>query len=547
MINKLQSIVITGASGFIGRFLLDNIKDEFTVFAIARRSRKESNIPYHKNIHWIQCDIANVDTLNDVMNYINDNGGADFLIHLAAFYDFIYKDNPEYKRTNIDGTLNILKFAQGIKVKRFIFASSLAACNFPNEGEKITENTTPNADYAYARSKKIGEQLVKEYSNYFPCTVIRLAAVYSDWCEYAPLYKFLSTWLSNKIDSRILAGKGDSAVPYIHVHDIFSLIRIIMKKSSDLNQFNIYNASPDGSVSHKELFRIATLYFYGKSVKPFHIPKPFAYPGIIAKKLLKYLHIIYEEPFEKFWMIQYIDKKLEVDSSFTRRSLNWEPAPRYHIMRRLLFLLEKIKSHPDEWRLKNEAALHRVTRRNSLIIYEALTEKKDAILKLIIDRIKAPENQSKFARYYKLDENDFYCYISTLYHLLMATVRSGDRSLMIQYMDDIALRRFAEGFQPIELCDTLSLFKEIIISELKTDVEIRKIEQIVYDYVGLTLQLAQDELEDLYDKLLQKMSIDKITESPLLPDCKELQKMIRQLSAFYQISPEKGEYYEDLR
>ncbi|MBZ0198912.1 MAG: hypothetical protein K8H86_03525, partial [Ignavibacteriaceae bacterium] len=137
--------------------------------------------------------------------------------------------------------------------------------------------------------------------------------------------------------------------------------------------------------------------------------------------------------------------------------------------------------------------------------------------------------------------NDFQCYMSTLYHLLMATVRSGDRSLMIKYIDDIAMKRFAEGFQPNELCKTLSVFKKIIIAEMNTNPELKKIEQVVYDYIGLTLQLAQDEVEDLYDKLLEKMPMDKFSESSLLPDCKELQQMIRQLSAFYQISPENGE------
>ncbi len=38
-----------------------------------------------------------------------------------------------------------------------------------------------------------------------------------------------------------------------------------------------------------------------------------------------------------------------------------------------------------------------------------------------------------------------------------------------------------------------------------------------------------------------------IHELEFLPDCKELQKMIRQLSAFYQISPDEGKYYEELR
>jgi hypothetical protein len=33
----------------------------------------------------------------------------------------------------------------------------------------------------------------------------------------------------------------------------------------------------------------------------------------------------------------------------------------------------------------------------------------------------------------------------------------------------------------------------------------------------------------------------------MLPDCKELQRMIHQLSAFYQISPEENIKYEDLK
>ncbi len=547
MTTKLPSLVVTGASGFIGRFLLESIKDEFKIFAIARRSRKEANIPYHKNIHWIQWDVANNETLKDVGKYILDNGGAETVIHLAAFYDFTYEDNDEYERTNIGGTRNVLDLAKIISIKRFLFASSLAACNFPKGDEKITETTQPLADFAYARSKKKGEEMVKEYSPFFKIHVIRFAAVYSDWCEYAPLYKFLLTWLSKKIDSRILAGKGESSIPYIHVQDIVSIIRVIIKKSDELKSFGIYSASADGSVSHSELFKIATGYYFGRFIKPYYLPKSLAYPGLFAKKLLKYCHFFCEEPFEKSWMIKYIDKKLNVDSSLTRKILEWEPAPRYHITRRLLFILEKMKSHPDEWHLKNEAALKKVTRRENLMIYEALSEKKDSLISLIIDKITSNENESKFFRYKNLDSEDFKCYLSTLYHLLMATVRSGDRGLMIQYIDDIALRRFAEGFESAEICETLIVIKDVILKELNELPELKKIRQIVYDYIGLTLQLAQDEVEDLYYRLIDRMPKERISESPLLPDCKKLQAMIRQLSAFYQISPDEGKYYEDMQ
>jgi len=542
MENKIPSVVLTGASGFIGRYILDDIKEDYNIYAIARRSNKEANVPYHHNINWIQCDIANLKTLCEIKNYLINQGGADFVIHLAAFYDFTYKDNLEYLRTNVEGTRNILEFTRSIKVKRFLFASSVAACKFPSGGNVINEESNADAEYAYARSKKAGEELVKQYSKNFPCTTIRFAAVFSDWCEFAPLYKFLSRWLSKKIDSRILAGKGNSAIPFIHIHDLCQLIRIILKKTENLPEYDIYNASPDGSTSHRELFEIATRYYLGEPVKPLYLPKLLSYPALALRNLLQKLHLTCEQPFERFWMIRYFDLKLNIDSLYTRKALGWAPTPRFHINRRLLFLLEKMKSHNDEWKVKNEAALKRVSGRINFKIYEEMIQRKEKLLTLINDAILSKDEEDKFYRYKLLKCEDFQCYISTLYHLLMAAIKSSDRSLMLKYIDDIAIRRFAEGFEPQELCNTLSVFSQIIIKELTYDKDLRKMRQDVYQYIGLTLQLAQDEIEDLYENLLVKLPGGKIDKSSLLPDCKELQRKIRQLSAFYQISPDESRY-----
>ena len=328
---ELPSIVITGASGFIGSYLVDYLKEDFRIFAIARRSRKEANIPYHPNLQWLQCDISNWATVNEAAEYINKNGGADFIIHLAAFYDFTYKDNLAYQIVNIDGTKNMLEFASKLNPKRFIFASSLAACKFPANGNVITEKTSPDANYHYAVSKKAGEMLVKKYSDQFPCSVIRFAAVYSDWCEFAPLYKFLSCWLSKKIESRVIGGKGESAIPYIHIRDLCQMLQIIMAQTKTLSEFDIYNASPNGSTSHKELFQISTHYYFGEAIKPFHLPKYLAYPALVVRRFLNIFMLTTKEPFEQFWMIQYIDKKLNVDSSYTQSILGWQPTARYHL------------------------------------------------------------------------------------------------------------------------------------------------------------------------------------------------------------------------
>jgi hypothetical protein len=246
-------------------------------------------------------------------------------------------------------------------------------------------------------------------------------------------------------------------------------------------------------------------------------------------------------------MVKYTDQKLNIDSSYTQSILNWQPTPRYHILRRMLFLLEKMKSHPDEWILKNEVALKRVTRRPNFLIYEQMIENKEKWLKSITDYIYSYSSDARFERYHQLSENDFQCYMSTLYHLLLAAVRSADRGLMIKYIDEIAIKRFAEGFGPDAICETLNVYRKVLIKNLSSLKKLKSFKRDIYDYIGLTIQLAQDEVEDLYDNLISKIPKDKIPASALIPDCKELQKMIRQLSAFYQISPESGEYYEELQ
>jgi len=237
-------------------------------------------------IEWIQWDIANTKMLNNIKQYLDKRGSIDFILHLAEFYNFDYKDKPEYYRTNVKGTKNILELARFLRIKRLIFASSLAACSFPAKGKMINEKSKADADYAYARTKRQGEEMLKEYSRYFNCTIVRFAAIFSDWCEYAPLYKFLATWISNKWDSRIIGGKGNSAISYLHINDLICIILKIIEKNRFIPSFDTYIASPDGSTSHKVLYKNSTKDYYGKNIHPLFIPKPIAYFGLLGKTFL---------------------------------------------------------------------------------------------------------------------------------------------------------------------------------------------------------------------------------------------------------------------
>ena len=54
---------MTGASGFIGRHLLDALKDSYQIIAMARRSQARCGAPFHPNISWYQVDIGDREPL----------------------------------------------------------------------------------------------------------------------------------------------------------------------------------------------------------------------------------------------------------------------------------------------------------------------------------------------------------------------------------------------------------------------------------------------------------------------------------------------------
>ena len=531
---KLPGILVTGASGFIGRHFVISVSEKFRLFCIARRSQKEAGVPHSDNIHWLQADITKWKDLLSIFKYINDHGGVDFVLHLAGYYDFTQKKNPVYEQVNVIATRYLLELSNLLKVKRFIFSSSVAACKFGPKGKAITEESPVDADFPYACSKRRAELLINEYSESFPCSIVRLAAVYSDWCEYPMLYMLLKHWLSaNKLTSRILSGHGESAVPYIHIRNLIKLFLRIIEISDTLPQFATYIASPQGSVSHNELFKAVTRYYYGYEVKPFKMPKFFVRLGLIAFSFLGWL--TGKETLEKPWMAGYIDKKLTIDASATYTALDWKPTPRYHILRRLLFLTEKMTTHPYDWTFRNEISIHKVAYRKSTIIYDILIQHRDVLIDTIIKEVIQPKNKIRFPNYSKMDLEMLKWYITLNYQLIATTVRDRDRSIIPKFVQQVAHKRYIEGFKVKEVKDLMLFTGKTMEAFLLERPELKGFKQRVEDYIVLTVQYAADELEDTYDVLKGILGtsppeqVVSIKENEKLTNSKNIKLILEQL------------------
>jgi nucleoside-diphosphate-sugar epimerase len=52
-----RKILVTGASGFVGRNILEDLYQEYYIYVLARRTQQEAGVKTHKNIKWILVDI----------------------------------------------------------------------------------------------------------------------------------------------------------------------------------------------------------------------------------------------------------------------------------------------------------------------------------------------------------------------------------------------------------------------------------------------------------------------------------------------------------
>lgn len=125
-------ILVTGGTGLVGAHLLLNLaENEAVVRAIYREKsgiEKTKSLfqVYQKEalfskIEWIQADIIDVPSLEIAFQHV------DYVYHCAACISFDPNDEEKLRKTNIEGTANIVNFCLAYPIKKLCHVSSIAA------------------------------------------------------------------------------------------------------------------------------------------------------------------------------------------------------------------------------------------------------------------------------------------------------------------------------------------------------------------------------------------------------------------------------------
>lgn len=167
--------LITGATGFLGPYLLKRLTAEDHYCRCLVRPGSEQKLISHSNIEAVPGDITRPETLSGI------GQGMDRLLHLATLGHMSnYTVTEEmFEAVNVYGTRNIMHEAQSAGIEKIVHCSSVAAMGICSE-VPATEQSTCTPHHAYGKSKLKAEKQVLEMveKNRIPATIIRFSMVY---------------------------------------------------------------------------------------------------------------------------------------------------------------------------------------------------------------------------------------------------------------------------------------------------------------------------------------------------------------------------------
>ena len=272
MSNNISSILVTGASGFVGvnivKYLVTNGNH---VLATTRNPKGPDPLVrdylegYENLVDWVTVDLTHKKRVMDIVEKFDIDGVIHAAVFTAVTRDVEQKRAREILESNLMGTINTLELAREAGANRYVYVSSSGLYGSTNDPDKPVPESSPDPYLKmsgfYSITKIASEKLVERYSQLFDMTTtsMRIAAPYGNMerptgSRYlmGPIYRLLHLILTEKKDK--LRVKGLNYVrDWTFVMDTAKCLLAGLKTPPPISQ--LYNASCGVNSSLKEILK----------------------------------------------------------------------------------------------------------------------------------------------------------------------------------------------------------------------------------------------------------------------------------------------------
>ena len=274
-----KKILVTGATGFIGKNLVESLKEKFEIYALILDEKEKNVIPQIDYILWKTF----FDRENEIKTLDGKKlGKIDTVIHLAS-YGVNPKDNDIDKmiESNINLTKDLILNLERVSCKNIIFTGS--GFEYGDKGKiKLKEDMELNPFSLYGATKVSAFLIGKKLCESLGINYINLR-LFNIFGEYEGSNRLIPQIINNYLEGKELNfTAGNQVRDYLYIKDIIEVYEMILEKNIYNNE--TYNVCSSEEVTIKE--------FITKVANTIGINKESLNFGIIPSRKEEALYIV---------------------------------------------------------------------------------------------------------------------------------------------------------------------------------------------------------------------------------------------------------------
>ena len=246
-----MKILITGASGFIGSFIVEEaLRRGFETWAAVRGSSSRQFLT-DERINFIELNLSSEEQLTEQLRGLQ----FDYVVHAAGVTKCL--DKQDFHRINTEGTQHLVRvlLALQMRIKRFVYISSLSIMGAIREQQpytEILESDVAKPNTAYGKSKLEAEKWLATVKD-LPYVILRPTGVYG---PRERDYFMMAKSIQSHTDFAV--GYKQQDITFVYVTDVVQAVFMALEKGQSgrkyfLSDGEVYQSSTFSNLIRKEL------------------------------------------------------------------------------------------------------------------------------------------------------------------------------------------------------------------------------------------------------------------------------------------------------
>ncbi len=302
-----MNILITGATGFIGRHLVGALsKGEHSLRCLVRKS---SNIDClrNANVDILYGDLLEKDSISQALEKV------DLIYHLAG--EAYSRHKKDYYQGNVVATRNLLEACDEKDSRRIIFLSSTAVYKPITTKTLLTEESECDPISFYGKTKLDAEDLIKKHN--IPWVIVRTPVIYGPHQPSVLNQFFLDAFNKRKI---YIVGKGNNTRSLCFIDNLVEGLRLLAGRP-DANG-KTYILSDNSPYTFDEIITTMSVVI-GQQIKVVHLPNVL---GNISWQIYNLMGILFNLYFVELFAIRTMQLHWEYDITKAKKEIEYNPS-----------------------------------------------------------------------------------------------------------------------------------------------------------------------------------------------------------------------------